>query len=270
MIKNALISKSNIFSPFKTHAYNKEFAKLNPTYFYPSGFICFVGNQGSGKTLTAVGYVYNLLELYPNCILVSNIDLTDYPIDNTRVFRFESANDLLKYKNGINGVIFLIDEVHLYLGSQIGANNINPEVLQAICQQRKQRIHIVSTSQYFAQLNINLRRHFDSIIICESKLFGLRQKIMVVNKDSLKSKESSNQVLEGVVSFQASFWREPYMFARYDTYAVINNNLKVGVESLESVGVVYDNSDSKLSDSIRVLGSNIKSISAHSSNILNR
>lgn len=270
MINNALISKSNLMSPFKTHKFNKDFARLHPDYFYPSGFICFVGSQGSGKTLTAVGYTYNLLRLYPKCKLITNIDFTDYPIDNVRVFRFEQADDLLKYKNGFEGVIFFIDEIHLYLGSQKGANNINPEVLQAICQQRKQRIHIISTSQYFAQLNINLRRHFDSIILCESKFFNLRQKIMVVNKDSLKSKESSDQVLEGTVSFQTSFWREPYMFNRYDTYCVINNNLKVGVESLESVGVVYDNSDTRLSDSITVLNSTIKSSVARSSNILNR
>ena len=153
MIIQALEQPKRISNIFKTKKYNKEFYKNNPDYFYPSGFICMVGVQGGGKTLVAVNYVYKLMEYYPKCILVTNIDLKDYPVDNKRVFRFKRAEHLLEYKNGKLGVIFLIDEIHLYMGSQKGANNLNPEVLQAICQQRKQRIHIVSTTQFFAQLN---------------------------------------------------------------------------------------------------------------------
>ena len=261
MITMALEEPKKIKNIFKTSKYNKEFAINNPDYFYPSGFICMVGVQGGGKTLVAVNYTYNLMQMYPKCILVTNIDLKDYPIDDKRVFRFESADDLLKYKNGKKGVIFLIDEIHLYLGSQKGANNINPEVLQTICQQRKQRIHIVSTTQFFAQLNINLRRHFDTIVLCESKFFGFKQKISVINRDSIDEKESSGQRLEGEVKFTYSYWRSPEMFTRYDTYAIINNNLKIGLEREENV---YDNSNTRLSNSIDLLNSHIKYIATNS------
>lgn len=267
MITMALEEKKRFRNIFDTRKYNKEFAINNPNYFYPSGFICMVGVQGGGKTLVAVNYVYWIMEHFPKCLLVTNIDLKDYPVDNTKVFRFESANDLLKYKNGKEGVLFFIDEVHLYLGSQKGANNINPEVMQTICQQRKQRIHIVSTTQFFAQLNINLRRHFDTIVLCESKKGGLQQKVSVIDRDSIDSKESSDQKLEGEVKFTYTYWRSPEMFERYDTYAVINSNLSVGVEREVSN---YDNTDTRLSNSIKLLDSHLKSIVADSTNNVNR
>ena len=267
MITMALEEPKRFKNIIDTKKYNKEFAINNPDYFYPSGFICMVGIQGGGKTLVAVNYVYNLMQMYPKCILVTNIDLRDYPVDNERVFRFNEANDLLKYKNGKLGVIFLIDEIHLYLGSQKGANNINPEVLQTICQQRKQRIHIVSTTQFFAQLNINLRRHFDTIVLCESKCFNFKQKISIINRDSIASKESSGQQIEGEVIFSYSYWRSPEMFERYDTYAVINDNLNVGIEREVNN---YDNTNTGLSNSIKLLGSDIKSIVTDSNNYANR
>lgn len=240
-----LEQKTHLNNVSKTFKYNLNFNKNNPDYFYPSGFCCFIGSQGSGKTLTAVNYVYNLLALYPKAILVTNIDLKDYPIDNKRIFQFKNADDLLNYKNGKHGVIFLIDEIHLYLGSQRGANNLNPEVLQTICQQRKQRVHIVSTTQFFAQLNINLRRHFDYIVLCESKLWGYRQKLSLINRDSISSSESSSQTITGDVKKVIKYWRSPYMFERYDTYALINSNLAVG---LEREITNYDNREFKLSN----------------------
>lgn len=243
---DCLEQKSNFKYPIDTFKYKLQFAREHPFYFHPCGFCCFIGEQGSGKTLTAVLYVCKLLALYPKAILVTNIDLLDYPVDDQRVFRFTEADDLLRFKNDEFGVIFLIDEIHLYLGSQKGANNLNPEVLQAICQQRKQRIHIVSTTQFFAQLNINLRRHFDYIVLCEEKWYGYKQKLSLINRNSINSSESSSQTLTGEVSKVVKFWRHPNMFAMYDTYAVINSNLAVG---LEREVTNYDNREFKLSGS---------------------
>lgn len=246
ILLDALKPKTSIKNAFLTSKYNKEFFKENPYYFHPNGFTCFIGAQGGGKTLTAVIYTYSLMKFYPKCILITNIDLKEYPVDNVRVFKFKEAEDLLRYKNGKEGVIFLIDEIHLYMGSQKGSQNLNPEVLQAICQQRKQRIHIISTTQFFAQLNINLRRHFDNIILCENCWLGFGQKISVIDRNSIEEKESSKQTLEGKVIKTIRFWRSPKMFEMYDTYAIINNNLAVGLERRE--GNYYDNTNIKLSN----------------------
>lgn len=266
MLTIALEEKKKLKNIIDTTKHNKEFYKNNPDYFNPSGFIVAVGVQGSGKTLVAVNYVYKLLTYYPKCLLVTNIDLTAYPIDDKRVFRFTGPLDLTKYKNGVKGVIFLIDEIHLYFGSQKGNNNINPEVVQEICQQRKQRIHVVGTTQFYAQLNINLRRHFDTVLLCESKFFGFKQKINIIDRDSINGKDSSGQILEGTVKDTITYWRAPYMFNRYDTYAVIENkNLNVGLEREVNN---YDNTDIKLSNNIRLLSNAISSSSTNSNSVL--
>ena len=120
----ALQESSSILDIFRQIKYTKEFYKTHPGYFRPDGLIIFEGPQGSGKTLSAVNYVYNLLNDYPKALLVSNIELTDYPVDNERSFEFTEAKDLTKYKNGYYGIIFLIDEIQLYFNS-LGSKNID-------------------------------------------------------------------------------------------------------------------------------------------------
>ena len=216
--------------------YNIKFRREHPFYFRPDGLLMFVGPQGSGKTLSAVNYVYRLLELYPKCILVSNITLTDYPVDNERVFYFENADDLMKYSNGEFGVIFLIDEIQLYFNS-LQSKNINIDVMTQISQQRKQRKHIVGTSQVFGRIAKPLREQFSNIVLCKA-FFNTLQKNMLIDRDSIDSEESTGTNITGKVV--KSFWyiRGPKMFKRYDTYAIINNpNLEVSVEKQDIYGL---------------------------------
>lgn len=37
----------NLLNPFKCFFYKREFAQLNPTYFYPEGLLVFCAEQGS-------------------------------------------------------------------------------------------------------------------------------------------------------------------------------------------------------------------------------
>ena len=129
--KNALQEDFGLFNIFKQMKYYRDFYKANPTYFRPDGLIVFCGSQGSGKTLSAVNYVYNLKRMYPRAIIVTNLDLTDYPVDNKTCFLFKEAKDLTRYKNGKEGVIFLIDEIQLYFNS-LGSKNIDIDVMAQI------------------------------------------------------------------------------------------------------------------------------------------
>ena len=65
---NAMKENLNPLNLYKKLKYDYVFYKNNPTYFRPDGLVVFVGGQGTGKTLSAVNYVYNLLEFYPKAI----------------------------------------------------------------------------------------------------------------------------------------------------------------------------------------------------------
>ncbi len=224
-----MIYSQGLKEPFcpikKLHSFIKykiDFMKKNPNYFYADGLVCFCGPQGSGKTMSAVNYVYNLMKRYPKAILVSNLDLRDYPVDNERVFRFVNGDDFKKYNNGQFGVIFLVDEIQLYFNS-LKSKNINPDVMTQISQQRKQRKHIVCTSQVFGRMAKPLREQFSNIIKCD-KYFGFIEKLSVIDRDSLTESDDNSMHVSGKVKFKSWYIYTPEYFNRYDTYAVINTN----------------------------------------------
>ena len=266
----ALSEKMGFLNLFRQIRYNVDFSKKYPFYFRPDGLIIFVGPQGSGKTLSAVNYIYNLLKLYPFCKLVTNVNLKDFPIvsfedylsqyqdmndvsedyikenreflfeeflHNNRIFPFLVARDLTLYKNGFLGVIFFIDEIQLYFNS-LGSRNIDMDVMTAISQQRKQRIHIVATSQVFGRMSKQLREQFDTVIYCEKKMLGFIQRNSLIDRTSIEGEESTGTNLKGTVKKKFTYFKNPKSFDRYDTYFVIENkNLKI-----ESKGVnIYDN-----------------------------
>ena len=224
-----------IFNYFK---YKFNFKKTHPLYFYPDGLLVFVGPQGSGKTLSAVNYVYNLMDCYPNCILVTNLYLTDFPFDNERVFEFKNNDDLSRYENGEHGVIYLIDEIQLYLNS-LNSKNINMDVMTQISQQRKQRKHIVCTSQNFSRLAKPLREQFSNVVKC-SNVFGFLQVNQVINRDDIEEDDNYMSV-KGKVSYVYRFIHTPSYFKRYDTYYVINQNKKKFVSAEKRGTEIYGN-----------------------------
>lgn len=198
-----------------------DFNKNHPFFFPYCGLVIFTGPQGSGKTLTADLYVEDLLKKYPKCILKTNLKLKDYPIDNKRVFLFKNQDDFFNTKNGEYGIIYFIDEIQLYWNSLM-SKNINSEVMQVISQQRKQRIHIVGTSQVFGRLAKPLREQFSDVIVCKN-YFGFIQVNKVVNRDSIEDNDNST-TLKGKVKKKNIWFHNPLYYDKYDTYYVIQQN----------------------------------------------
>ena len=154
---------------------------------------------------------------------------------------FTEAKDLTKYKNGKEGVIFLIDEIQLYFNS-LGSKNIDMDVMTQISQQRKQRIHIVATSQVFGRMSKQLREQFDVVIWCQKKFFGYLQKNSLINRDSIDGEESTGTNLSGKVVKNFYYFKSPNMFQKYDTYKVIENkNLKIERERNDIYGQLSNN-----------------------------
>ena len=252
---------------FKILKFRREFAKEHPLYFDYDGLTIFVGPQGSGKTLSAVRYVRQLLNYYPHCKLCTNIFIKDFPIVNfndyigenkerftnengefdesscynsyleeNRVFEFVNQDDLSRYNNGEKGFIFLIDEIQLYFNS-LQSKNINPEVMVQISQQRKQRKHIVCTSQVFGRMAKPLREQFSSVIVCKNYLKCL-QVNKLIDRDTVEEYDNST-TMSGTVKKKFIWFHSPKDYDSYDTYYIIENNKFIPNEEKKEVGL-YD------------------------------
>lgn len=270
---NAVKQKLNIKNLKEIIKNRFTFAKQNPTYFYPDGLVLFVGPQGSGKTLSAVQYVKRLLELYPKSKLVTNILINDYPIVTyddyleqnyyknllknyekitnetkqhlyneyllfNRVFPFNNADDLLTYSNDDEGVIYLIDEIHLYFNS-LESKNINIDVMTQISQQRKQRKHIIGTSQVFSRMAKPLREQFNVVVKCKNYFRCLQCNTALDFENAEIDKDSMS--VEGKAMFKNWFFHSIKMYNDYDTSYIIDRNKFVSEE--EKKGDIYERND---------------------------
>lgn len=230
------------------------FKKENPFWFADVGTMIFCGSQGSGKTLSAVNYVYKLFEKYPYMILVTNVAMRDFPFNagyrlNKKTGKYEvydlltddvinlgdwryGQNDIvngkfsyvcieydgldcLKYvENKELGVVFLIDELHLELNS-LESKNIDIDIMVEISQQRKQRKKIIGTSQVYMRLAKPIREQIFDVVICKNYF-----KCLQFNKSiNGETAYEENGKLHAEVKARSIFFHTYDMYGRYDTYA---------------------------------------------------
>lgn len=132
-----------------------------------AGMWLFTGSQGSGKTLLMMHLVKQIVEQYPECELVSNISIYGLP---THVYN--GVEDFDKYNNGVNGIIFIIDEIHTLFNS-LESKGMPLSTMQVWCQNRKNRRLILGTSQRFSRISKGIREqttwHYD----CKKGIAGL-------------------------------------------------------------------------------------------------
>ena len=133
---------------FNTLKYKLLFARDNPDYFYPSGIWVFCGAQGSGKTLSAVKCLKEILKEYPKAKVCSNLELKG--IDQ-EIIPFTDYSQLSELSNGVNGIIFLLDEIHV-LWNSLESKDISISEMACFCQMRKDRRVIIGTSQVYGRI----------------------------------------------------------------------------------------------------------------------
>lgn len=209
MLEGSLNPK-NIYETLK---FKRKFAKDNPEYFYPQGLLVFCGSQGSGKTLSAVQYIIKLCTEYPRAILCTNTKIIGLPA-HTAVVPYEGIESLTKYENGHFGVIYFIDEIHLEFNS-LESKNVPIEVMIEVSQQRKQRKHIIGTSQVYMRMAKPLREQIKNVVICKKLL-------NVIQLNRLVDGETAHEV-DGSLKFDTSkvciWFHSPKLYNSYDTYA---------------------------------------------------
>jgi len=123
-------------------------------------------------------------------ILVTNVKINGL-CPKTRVHEYTGIDSLLKYENGYEGVLFFIDEIHLEFNS-LESKNIPIEVMIEVSQQRKQRKHIVGTSQQFLRLAKPLREQVKNLVICR-KMFGCLQNNILVDGSTIREENRTRK-----------------------------------------------------------------------------
>lgn len=113
--------------------------------FLENGFHLFVGEQGSGKTITLVYMLLQMQKKYPKMLVRTNMG---YKYENGTI---NSWKDLVFKNNGIYGQIDVIDEVQNWFNS-LQSKDFPPEMFSEITQQRKQRKCIYGTSQVWGRV----------------------------------------------------------------------------------------------------------------------
>ncbi len=209
MLEGSLNPK-NLFTTLK---YRNDFSKKHPDYFYPEGLLVFCGSQGSGKTLSAVQYIKKLCIEYPRAILCTNVKIEGLPA-HTGVVGYEGIESLTKYENGEFGVIYFIDEIHLEFNS-LESKNVPIEVMVEISQQRKQRKHIIGTSQVYTRMAKPLREQIKNVVICK-KLLNCVQLNRLVDGETAREVDSQ---LKFDTTKMFLWFHTPELYGSYDTYA---------------------------------------------------
>ncbi|MBQ8239828.1 MAG: ATP-binding protein [Bacteroides sp.] len=199
---------------FKTLDYKVRFARDNPDYFYPAGIWCFCGPQGSGKTLSAVLTLKEMLKEYPKAMVCSNLAISglDRP-----VIPFTDYKQLEELSNGIYGIIFLIDEIHV-LWNSLESKDIPISEMACFCQMRKDRRVILGTSQKYNRVAKPIREQLQYVITCDN-YFGLLQSNTVIDPNEGEEKDGK---LEGQIVAHQYWFHFPELYNSYDTLFKIN------------------------------------------------
>lgn len=210
---SSLDGSKNPLNLLRVVSYKKEFYKNHPTYFRPEGILVFCGAQGTGKTLSAVQYVIDLSWTYPKCKIVTNVDITGLnPL--CEVIEYTGIDCLTNIDNGYEGVIYLIDEIHLEFNS-LESKNIPIEVMIEVSQGRKQRKHIVGTSQQFLRLAKPLREQVKNLVIC-SNWFSCIQFNKLIDGQTIREE---NGHIKMDIKKKVIWFHTPDLYDSYDTYA---------------------------------------------------
>lgn len=188
--------------------------------FREYGFTFFVGRQGAGKTISMVNYLDGIKERYPDCLVVTNFDYhqSDYIMTDWR--------DLLTIRNGVNGVIFAVDEIHSEYDSSKW-NDIPEDLLSEISQQRKQRVKIIASAQFFTRVAKPLREQAVTVVSCNTFLGRLTTNREYDALDYACVVDNPLVARRKIKPLRkSSFVQSDYLRCCYDTYAKVERMSK--------------------------------------------
>ena len=187
----------------------------DPDRYSNTAIIIFEGEQGSGKTIAAVQYIYEELRKFPLAQFSANIDVKGQTV------LLQDIDQILQTDNGIYGQLNLIDEVQNWFNSN-ESKNVPVEFVGEICQQRKQAKAIIGTTQRFNRMSKQLRQE-TSILMRPITIMGC---LTIVRK--YKPSVDTDGVVKKMRLLGLYFFvHSDELREAYDTYAKVKRlNLK--------------------------------------------
>ena len=188
----------------------------DPNFFKYQGMIIFEGRQGNGKTISMIEYARRMQKEYPKAKCLSNLNYKyqDFELDHWK--------KLVDLKNGIYGIIAIMDETQNWFSSN-QSKDFPPEMLQVITQNRKNRRVILGTSQNFYLLAKAIRSQATEVRRCTTLLGCLT---IVSRFEPIL--DSEGNVAEFKKRGMYFFVHDKELRNSYDTYHVINSLAKSG------------------------------------------
>lgn len=192
-----------------TLRYKSKFACDNPDYFYPAGIWVFCGAQGAGKTLSAVKCLKEMAKDYPKAKICSNLDIKGL---DREIIPFEDYSQLTSLSNGVEGIIFFLDEIHV-LWNSLESKDIPISEMACFCQMRKDRRVIIGTSQVYGRIAKPIREQLQYVVDCKNFANILQYNKIIDPADSI---ERDGHLDAKCIKNQ--FWfHTPDLYESYDT-----------------------------------------------------
>lgn len=198
--------------------YAADLFERNPEYFRYQGCIVFTGRQGMGKTIAMIEQTLRYQEEYPKCKVISNCSYAHQDAE------LKHWKQLLTYKNGIQGVVVQMDEMQNWFSSN-QSKNFPPEMLEVVCQNRKNRRVLLGTAQVFVRLAKPLREQTTEVRRCNT-FCGV---ITVVHRVRPELDSEGNVTKWKHIGFYF-FVHTPEIREAYDTYRVVESLAKSGFQ----------------------------------------
>lgn len=155
-----------------------------------------------------------MLKDYPKALVCTNLEIKGIDCE---IIPFTDYSQLTTLSNGINGVIFLLDEIHVIWNS-LESKDIPISEMAVFCQMRKDRRVIIGTSQVYGRIAKPIREQLKYIIDCHC-FFKLIQWNNIL--DPADFSDESGHVDAKVLG--RNFWfHHPNDYKSYDTLFKIN------------------------------------------------
>lgn len=221
-----MVGSKNLLNLFRSARY-KHLHKKNDFKLY--GLELILGKFGSGKTLTIVDRVYDYLDQYKQCRLISNVEFKKLKNDNyfyidNEIEFINKMIEILSVDND-NGCIIVIDEVKGFMVRCCSdSDNIYRQAFFTILSQvRKLHCLILLTQQLYKNVPSVLRGFIlqnGSICVCKRLLPSFTY-YMYYDMSSVE--EVSGIKLKGKFKSFNYLVHSPELYEAYDSHAIVSS-----------------------------------------------